>query len=232
MADFSLGSLGTGRVEAWENWNNSDQVSMHYKLSCEIRGGAYNMFGPTSGPYWEGSIGGGHAGSGYWTYNSNGWRTLREFDVTFNKDANGNIGIGIYGHVNGKNAPYVGAGSASWTHYPARIGVAPPIVGLTADTIKPTQARLGAEIGGYGKGTSAALRMYYRLQGSGSWISLGDQGDVGGYNYWTPTGLKPGKVYEYFVRAWNNNGDTGDSGVQTFKTKPISGMIAVMKGLM
>lgn len=123
------------------------------------------------------------------------------------------------------------AGSASWTHYPARIGVAPPIVGLTADQIKPTTARLGGEIGSYGKGTSATLQMFIRLQGAGGWTDLGAQGDVGGYNYWNPTGLKPGKTYEYFVRAWNNNGDTGDSGVQSFKTQPVSGMLTVARGV-
>lgn len=228
MADFGMGSLATGRLEAWENWNNADQVSIHYKLSCEIRGGAYNL-GP--GPTWDSNLGGVTASSG-WTYNSNGWRTLREFDYTFNKDANGYISIGVYGYINGANSPYVTAGSASFTLNPGRSGYPPPIVGLFADSIKPTQARLGGEIGGYGKGTSATLQMFIRLQGAGAWTDLGAQGDVGGYNLWYPTGLKPGKTYEYFVRAWNNNGDTGDSGVQTFKTQPVSGMIAVMKGLM
>lgn len=229
MADWAMGTLSTGRVEAWENWNSPTQVSMHYKLSCEIRGGAYN-YGP--GPTWSGNIGGGHVGSGSWSYNSNGWRTLREFDVTFNKDANGYISIGVHGYINGANSPYVTSGQASWTHNPARIGVAPGIAAIVADTLKPTTARIGVEITGYGLGTSAAMRMYYRELGSGSWIPTADQGDVGGYNYWTLTGLKPGKTYQYFSRVWNNNGDTADSGVATFKTQPVSGMISVMKGMM
>lgn len=228
MADFGMGSLATGRVEAWENWNNADQVSIHYKLSCEIRGGAYN-YGP--GPSWNGTLGGGHVGSGTWTYSSNGWRTLREFDVTFNKDANGYISIGVYGYINGDNSPYVSAGSASFTLNPGRSGYPPPIVGLSADTIKTTTARLGAEIGGYGKGTSAAFNMYYRESGVGGWTHAGTQSDVGGYNYWNISGLKPGKTYEYYVQAYNNNGDSGNSGVQSFKTLPVSGMIAVIKGL-
>ena len=231
MADFSLGSSGTGRLEAWENWNSSTQVSMHYKLQCYITNGAYNAYGPTAGPYWEGSIGGGHAGNGYWTYTSNGWRTLREFDVTFNKDANGNISIGVYGYINGKNSPYVGIGSTSWTHYPARIGIAPGIAGIIADTIKTTSARLGGEITGYGLGTSANMTMYYRLQGSGSWLDQGNQADVGGYNYWNVTGLKPGKTYEYVMNVWNNNGDFAQSSVQTFKTKPVAGLVPILMGM-
>lgn len=224
MADFGLGSQGTGRVEAWENWNNSYQVSMHYKLSAWI-GSAMNMVGDAS---WSGNIGGGHVGSGNWTYNGGGWRTLREFDVTFNKDANGNIGIGVHGYVNGANAPYVGAGQASWTHYPARIGVAPSIYGNLCDTITNTSARIGTEINNYGLGTSAATRMYYKLTTSGGWTwSTPDQGDVGGYNTWTIGSLTPNTSYNYFSRWWNNNGDTADSGVGTFKTLASGGVTGV-----
>lgn len=234
MADFSLGSQGTGRVEAWENWNNSDQVSMHYKLSAEIRGGAWNA-GP--GPTWSGNIGGGHVGSGAWSYTSNGWRTLREFDVTFNKDANGNISIGVHGYINGANAPYVGAGEASWTHYPARIGVAPTIVANTADTITSTSVRLGTEISSVGKGTSAACRFYYKTPAAGSWTATGDQGDVGGYNYFNVTGLTPNQKYYRLARWWNNNGDQSDlpsaypSESYVFHTKaaaPVAGTPSVL----
>lgn len=113
-----------------------------------------------------------------------------------------------------------------------RIPLAPGIAAITADTIKPSSARLGGEITGYGHGTSANMNMYYRLQGSGTWIDLGNQGDVGGFNYWTPTGLKPGKTYEYIMNVWNNNGDFAQSSVQTFKTKPLSGMIGIMRSSM
>lgn len=231
MADFSLGSAGTGRLEAWENWNNSYQVSMHYKLSCEIRSGAWNTSGPTAGPYWEGSIGGGHAGSGYWTYNSNGWRTLREFDVTFNKDANGNIGIGIYGHINGKNAPYVGASQTSWNHYPARIGVAPTISSITADNISVVTARLGGEISSVGLGTSANMTMYYRKLGDASWIDLGNQADAAGYNYWNLSGLTPATTYQYVMNVWNNNGDYSQSAIGQFTMLPAPSVNTAMLGI-
>jgi hypothetical protein len=112
-----------------------------------------------------------------------------------------------------------------------RIAKAPSINSLTHDSVKTTTARLGAEISGYGHGTAAAFEMYYRQQGVGGYISLGQQGDVGGYNYWNVSGLQPGKTYEYYVRCWNNNGDTAQTGVQSFRTTPQSGMIAVIRGL-
>jgi hypothetical protein len=220
MADWGMGTLSTGRLEAWENWNGSTQVSMHYKLSCEIRGGAWNTNGPTAGPYWEGSIGGGHAGNGYWTYNSNGWRTLREFDVTFNKDANGYVNIGIYGHINGKNSPHVTSGSASWTHSPARIGIPPTWAAHSADTISVTTARLGCEIASHGLGTSSNMTMYTRILGDAGWTDWGNQGDVGGYNYWNVSNLRPGTTYQYVTNHWNNNGDYAQSPISQFTTLP------------
>lgn len=229
MADFSLGSSGTGRLETWENWNASTQTSFHYKLQAEIRNGAYNAVGDAS---WNGTLAGGHVGSGNWTYTSNGWRTLREFDVTINKDANGNLTINTYGYINGANGGTVGAGSTNWNISPARIGVAPTITGISADTIKQTSARLGTEISSFGLGTIAATRIYYRIQGSGSvWSQTADANDTAGYNYFTVTSLKPNKTYEYFARWWNNNNDTADSGALTFKTKSIAGAAAVMMKL-
>ena len=225
MADWAMGSQGTGRLELSTNWNTSTQVSLHYKLSCNISGGAYN-YGP--GPTWNGNMNGGHVGSGSWSYSSPGWRTLRELDVTFNKDANGNLSVSIYGYINGDNSPYVTSGSASWTHTPARIGIAPTISSVTADTIKPTSVRLRGEISSNGLGTSTTHTMYYRLLGSGTWISAGAQADVGGYNNWTVTGLKPGKTYQYYMKAVNNNGDTANSSTYTVKTKGIAGLLPIL----
>lgn len=230
MADFSLGSSGTGRLECWLNWDAPTQASFHYKLSAEIRNGARNTVGDAS---WNGNLSGHGNASANWTYSTNGWRTLHEFDVTINKDANGYLTVNAYGHINGANAPYVGAGSASFDVGTTRIGEAPGIAGIVADQIKPTTARLGVEITGHGRGTSSAMRMYYRIQGSGSgWSQTSDQSDVAGYNYWTITGLKPSKTYEYFARVWNNNGDTRDSGISTFKTKGIPGATAVILRLL
>lgn len=225
MADFSLGSSGTGRLEAWVNWDAPTQASFHYKLSAEIRNGANNTVGDAS---WNGSLNGGHAGSGNWTYSSNGWRTLREFDVTLSKDANGYLTVGAYGYINGANGPFVGAGSASFNVGTTRQGVAPTISAITVDTIKPTTARLGGELSSVGLGTSATWTMYYRLQGAGSWTSAGAQADAGGYNYWNLTGLKPGKTYEYYANCTNNNGDSANSSTSTFKTKSIPGATVPM----
>lgn len=112
-----------------------------------------------------------------------------------------------------------------------RIALAPGISALTVDTIKPTTVRLGGELSTIGHGTSCNLEMFYRLQGSGTWISLGTQGDAAGFNYWNPTGLKPGKTYEYIMNATNNNGDFAQSGIQTFNTKPVSGMISILRAM-
>lgn len=141
-------------------------------------------------------------------------------------DANGNGSF--YGSA--RIAVYQsGTSSTSGSAGLPRIGLAPGIYGITADTITPTSARLGGEITGYGHGTSANMNMYVRLQGTGGWTDLGNQGDVGGYNYWTASGLQPGKTYEYIMNVWNNNGDFSQSSTQTFKTLPVSGMITVMR---
>lgn len=227
MADFGMGTYGTGHLTVSQNWNSSTQVSYHVRLWCSHSGGAYN-YGP--GPTWNGNAGG-VGGSGNWSYGGNGDTNLWEFDYTYNKDANGYGTWNFYGYINGANSPYVTAGSTSFNMSPARIGIAPSISSLIADSIKPTTARLGVEISSVGLGTSAAFNMYYREQGAGGWTHAGTQGDVGGYNYWNLTGLKPGKTYEYYVNAYNNNGDNVNSGTQSFKTQPVSGMIAVMKGL-
>jgi hypothetical protein len=220
MADFAMGSSGTGRVECWLNWDSSTQASFHYKLSAEIRNGANNTVGDAS---WNGTLNGG--------YDTNGWRTLREFDVTINKDANGYLTVGVYGYINGANAPFVSSGSASFNVGTTRQGIAPTISAITSDTIKPTTARLGAELSSVGLGTSATWTMYYRLTGAGSWTSAGAQADAGGYNYWSLTGLKPGKNYQYYATCANNNGDTATSSTGTFKTKGLAGATVVMTKL-
>lgn len=227
MADFGLNIYGTGHLTVSQNWNSSTQVSYHVRLWATTSGGAYN-YGP--GPNWNGNAGG-VGGSGAWSYAGNGDHNLWEFDWTYNKDANGNGTWNFYGYIDGSNPGYVTAGSTSFNMSPARIGIAPSFSSLIADSIKPTSVRLGVEISSVGLGTSANFNMYYRLQGSPTWIDLGNQGDAAGYNYWSITGLKPGKTYEYICNAWNNNGDFAQTGTQTFKTQPVSGMISVMKGI-
>lgn len=213
MADWAMGSLSTGRVEAWENWNSSTQVSMHYKLSCEIRGGAYHG-GP--GPTWSGNLAGGYVGSGGWSYTSNGWRTLREFDVTLNKDANGNISISVHGYINGDNSPYVTSGQASWTHYPARIGIAPTMNNPVASNVSVATATISGSNANNGLGTSTTIYLRYKktAEADGTYQQLQTTS-------WNLTGLTPGTSYTIQIYGINNNGDTnGWQNTQTFTTLP------------
>lgn len=144
-------------------------------------------------------------------------------------DADGNGSYSGDAHV----ALYAsGTSSTSGSAGLPRIALAPIISSLTADTIKPTSARLGVEISSVGHGTSATFHMYYRENGVGSYTDAGAQADAVGYNYWSITGLKPGKTYQYYTTCTNNNGDVTTSGIQTFKTQPVSGMISVMRGLL
>lgn len=143
-------------------------------------------------------------------------------------DANGNSSYGMDGHVAIFQS---GTSTASGSEGLPRIPLVPSFSSLIADTIKPTSARLGAELSSYGHGTSVTLEMFYRLQGSSTWISLGGQGDVAGYNFWNVTGLAAGKTYEYICNCTNNNGDFAQTGSQTFKSQPVSGMISVMRGI-
>lgn len=143
-------------------------------------------------------------------------------------DANGNASFSMNGDVAVFQS---GTSSASGSSGLPRLPLAPSINSITADTIKPSSARLGGELNNHGHGTSTTLEMFYRLQGSGTWISLGAQGDGAGFNYWNATGLKPGRTYEYIMNATNNNGDFSQSAAQTFKTQPVSSMISVIKGI-
>jgi hypothetical protein len=144
-------------------------------------------------------------------------------------DVNGNLYVTIGDYC---NAPIndMAWGDIGWTL--PRIAEAPGIAGIVADQIKVTTARLGMEITGFGHGTSAAMRMYYRVNGSGSgWTQTADQGDAAGYNYWDIGGLTPSVTYEYFTRVWNNNGDTRDSGTATFTTLPAPNTSQALLGV-
>jgi len=143
-------------------------------------------------------------------------------------DANGNASFSIGGSFTSGFAsmgtlPYVGDNGYSLD----RIALAPSISSITADTITPNSARLGAEISSFGHGTGTNLTMYYRLQGAGGWTSLGTQADAAGYNYWNATSLLPNRTYEYYVNATNNNGDSANSGTSSFLTLSGAKLITV-----
>jgi hypothetical protein len=147
--------------------------------------------------------------------------------VVLGHDANGNCSFSIGGLFHSGFAsmgdlPYVGDNGYALD----RLALAPTISSLIADTITPVSARLGADLSSFGHGTSANWEMFYRKQGSGTWISLGVQANVGGYNYWNPTGLLPNSIYEYYSTCTNNNGDVATSSTQTFTT--LSGVKVIL----
>lgn len=159
---------------------------------------------------------------------SNHTVTMATGSFNIGHDANGNGSYSGDAHVAVFQS---GTTSTSGSAGLPRIALAPNISSIISDTVKPTSARLGAELSTYGHGTGCNLEMFYRLQGSSTWISLGVQGDVAGYNFWFPTGLTPGKTYEYICNATNNMGDFDQSGIATFKTVAVSGMIPILRGL-
>lgn len=159
---------------------------------------------------------------------SNHTVTMATGSFTVGHDANGNGSFSMNAHI----AIYAsGTSTASGSASLPRIALAPTISSVIDDTIKPTSARLGAELSSYGHGTGCNLTMYYKLSTSGTWISLGTQADAAGYNYWTPTGLTPGKTYNFYCNATNNNGDSTNSSTYSFQAQPVSGMLAVSSGL-
>ena len=228
------GSRATLAQDVTINWQNAsaNQSSLHVYTYINVS--------TTTGIYGTGSWNVQTAGvnrSNGFSYNP--WPGpasygLDTYDITVTHDVNGNYTSSVYAYVYSGNSPYFTSATINTSWGLPRLPLAPSLAAMTADTIKSTSARLGAEINNYGHGTSATFEMYYRLQGTGTWISLGQQGDVGGYNYWYPTGLTPGKTYEYYAACWNNNSGQGGSdsasfGVQTFKTQAVSGMISVIQ---
>lgn len=213
------------RVELWEESvdapNNRSWV--RYKLSFLTSGGSRTG----TWDYWM-NVNGGRVATSSFGGTHSGWQTVVDAGYWHGRDANGNGSAS----AEGWGDVYFGSGSTGGSIGLTRIARAPSIAGISADTIKQRSVRLGMEFNNYGNGTSAASRMYYRIQGSGSaWSQTSDQGDGAGYTYWDVTGLKPGTVYEYFTRAWNNNGDTADSGTATFKTQPATGIAPLLMAL-
>jgi hypothetical protein len=187
----------------------------------------------------DAQLDGGFVGSSEGTLYNNGGRvynytgnfsnhtvTMKTGSFNVGHDANGNGSYSMNAHVAVfESGTTTASGSASLP----RIPLAPTISSVIADTIKPTTARLGGEISSKGHGTGVTWTAYYKLSTAGSYTSAGSQGDVSGYNYWNLSGLKPGKLYDYYLKAVNNNGDTATSSVHTFTTQPVSGMIMLMR---
>ena len=191
------------RVELWEESveyaNNRSWV--RYKLSFLTSNGSRSG----TWDYWM-NVNGGRVATNSFGGTHSGWQTVVDSGYWHGRDANGNGSASAQGWGD----VFYGSGDTGGSIGLTRIGRAPNIVGNTADQISDTSVRLGTEIGDYGNGTSAATRMYYKTPEDGSWTATSDQNDVGGYNYWTITGLVSNKKYYRLARWWNNNGDTSD----------------------
>lgn len=229
---FSNGSYynnWNGRLVYNLNWQDgaTNRSNISLTLQTFSDSGSYTQNGSWDGRLY---VNGGQVARNTPTANVGpGAYTITSWSGDVYHDANGYLSINIGDYI---NAPVNEMTFAEIGWGLPRIGYPPSISDTTADTIKPLSARLGAELSSVGRGTSATWTMYYRLQGAGSWTSAGSQGDVGGYNYWNISGLKPGKVYEYYAYLQNNNGDNTSSSVKTFKTKAVSGMTPILMGLL
>jgi hypothetical protein len=226
----SFGAHWYGDVDFSVNWQdaNSNQSSVHVNLNMRCDSG-YSQNATTS---YNVRVNGGAINSGSRNINMSGPATvgLIAGDVTVGHDANG-YWSGSFGGSLSSSYSGVGSGGGDYGASLPRLAKAPSIAAAVADQIKPTSVRLGTELNDYGHGTSAACRFYYQVHGSGVWLNTSDQGDVGGYNYFAVTGLKAGTTYDYYVLWYNNNGDTSTSGVQTFKTQAVPGIIPVLMAL-
>lgn len=237
MGNFagSLGGHFTAHADVYEISSNTaantSVVRMDLYMQCDSTAtGEWNLTGSAN---WAASVNGNNTGSNFnfdFRGNANTIHLLT-YDTTVGHDANGNASIGWSAGENADNSPSLTTASIGGGLGLGRLPLAPGIAYIGADTITPTSANLYTEITGYGHGTSAACHFHYKLDTDGGYTQTGDQGDVGGNNNFPITGLIPGRTYDYYVTWFNNNGDAVDSGVQTFVTQPVSGMIAVMKAI-
>ena len=168
-----------------------------------------------------------HGGvSGTWDWNRSGFygsasgsvgaatgtRTIQSGTTRVYHDGNGNGSAYGYAWLDA----YYGQGSTSGTLGLSRLGLAPESRNKSVDTITATSARLGAYHSNNGRGSSSAMRVYYRLDNTGGWSQTSDQGGTG-WKYWS-VGFSANSMYGYFSRHWNNNGDSADTGTSTFVT--------------
>lgn len=136
-------------------------------------------------------------------------------------DANGNYadyGLGEHMDV------YYGNGDAVVHVDPGRSPLAPTISSNTSSAVKPTTATLNGAVSSNGHGTSTTITYYYRLGTSGGYTNAGTGSSV------NLTGLKPGSLYNWYITAYNNNGDTATGAVQSFTTQAVPAMITVLMG--
>jgi hypothetical protein len=191
--------------------NGSSNVTI--SIVCYSDGGAYTQSGTWQGEIW---VDGGLVANTSASRNiGTGGVTIASWTGTINHDANGNATPYIEYYVN-EPATSMSRRGSYWglTH----ITRAASWSSSGVDTITTNSARIRNTAADWGIGTSHAMRMYYRVQGSGSaWAQTSDQ--TTSPTYWTITGLQPGKTYEYYGAQWNNNTSAVNGSTQTFQTK-------------
>lgn len=226
MATFQIGGVALyGDVDTWVNWQDAANNFSNISIRLNIR--STNVSVSSSGNA-NIRLNGGQVDSTSWGgygFNISPGQTKTVLQWTGNvyHDANGYLSYGIGGSA---SFSYPGSGGGDWGGYSAgRLGQAPGGLAKSVDTITNTSARLGRKQDNNGRGTSSANRNYYRVTGVGSYVATADQGGTG-WKYDTVT-LVPNTTYQYFSRHWNNNGDTADTGVSTFKTLASGGVTSV-----
>lgn len=197
------------RVELWEeSWDDNANTSwVRYRLSFLTSNGSRTG----SWDYWL-DVDGARRGGGSFGGTHSGWQTVVDGGFTAWHDANGYRDVG----ANGWGDVYYGSGSTGGAISLRRTVQAPQGIAKSVDQVSATTVRFGRKQDSNGRGTSSANRVYYRLDNAGGWSQTADQGGTG-WKYDTIT-LLPNRMYGYFSRHWNNNGDTGDTGVDTFVT--------------
>ena len=161
------------RLDYWEDGSDANANTTLVRLRLYVWGDSgYSQNGLWQ-PRIRSSAFGGEAGGDVNTSIGSGMVLLASWDGWVGHDANGERYITIGDYV---NAPINDMAWGDIGGTLTKLYRAPSINNTTADTFKPTSARLGGEINDFGLGTSVGMRMYYRIQGSGStWAQTGDQ---------------------------------------------------------
>lgn len=226
MPSFQIGGVGLyGDVDTWVNSQNSAGNYSNITVRLNIRSTTHSVSSSGNASI---RLNGGQVDSRGWgSYGFNispgQTQTVLQWSGNVWHDGNGNLSYSIGGSA---GFSYPGSGSGDWGGYSAgRLGQAPGGIAKSVDTITNTSARLGRRQDNNGRGTSSANRNYYRVTGVGSYVATAEQGGTG-WKYNTVT-LVPNTTYQYFSRHWNNNGDTADTGVSTFKTLASGGITSV-----
>lgn len=207
----TYGSHWHGDVTESLNWSNAanNQSSVHVSLVMRADSG-YSQVANTS---YDVRVNGGVINSGSRSVSLNGNSTeLIYGDITVTHDANGNWS-GSYGGGLSSSYSGVGSGSGDWAFSLQRLALAPTVSSTTSSNITTNSATVAGAVSSNGHGTSTTITYFYRLSGVGSYTNAGTGASI------NLTSLSPGKDYQWYITATNNNGDIATSGVQTFTTK-------------